>query len=332
MKADQTPGLEAVQKKGWLPAHKWLLLRRASQLGILGLFLLGPWAGIWLVKGNLNASLTLDVLPLTDPYVLLQSIVAGHTFESTALLGAVIVIVFYLLVGGRTYCSWVCPVNIITDAAQWLRQRLKLSGASGLSRRTRYWLLAFSLPLSFVTGSIVWEIINPVSMLHRGLIFGMGMAWLIVLAIFLLDFLVSKRAWCGHLCPVGAFYSLLGHTSLLRVRADNREQCDDCMDCFMVCPEQQVIRPALKAVNNAGPVILSANCTNCGRCIDVCARDVFHFGLRLNNSCEHIDCGADRPTDSKQSEFNETNLTETVSRSKSDPLTSRPIPSRAEVL
>jgi len=55
------------------------------------------------------------------------------------------------------------------------------------------------------------------------------------------------------------------------------------MDCFMVCPEQQVIRPALKAINNIGPVIMSANCTNCGRCIDVCAKDVFHFGLRLNN-------------------------------------------------
>ncbi|HRD91107.1 MAG TPA: quinol dehydrogenase ferredoxin subunit NapH, partial [Accumulibacter sp.] len=32
-----------------------------------------------------------------------------------------------------------------------------------------------------------------------------------------------------------------------------------------------------------GPVILAANCTNCGRCIDVCSKDVFAFGLRFNN-------------------------------------------------
>ena len=42
---------------------KWLLLRRLSQVGILGLFLLGPWAGIWIVKGNLSSNLVLDLLP-----------------------------------------------------------------------------------------------------------------------------------------------------------------------------------------------------------------------------------------------------------------------------
>ena len=33
-------GAEAVAAKGWLRAHKWLLLRRLSQFGILTLFLL----------------------------------------------------------------------------------------------------------------------------------------------------------------------------------------------------------------------------------------------------------------------------------------------------
>ena len=53
------------------------------------------------------------------------------------------------------------------------------------------------------------------------------------------------------------------------------------MDCFAVCPEPQVIKPALKgAKQNLGPAILSPNCTNCGRCIDVCSKSVFRFGLR----------------------------------------------------
>jgi len=30
-------------------------------------------------------------------------------------------------------------------------------------------------------------------------------------------------------------------------------------------------------------VILAANCTNCGRCIDVCSKDVFTYDLRFNN-------------------------------------------------
>ena len=38
-------GAEAIAEKGWLAAHKWLMLRRASQLGILLAFLVGPWFG-----------------------------------------------------------------------------------------------------------------------------------------------------------------------------------------------------------------------------------------------------------------------------------------------
>ena len=277
-------GGNAVATKGRLRANKWLLARRFSQLSILALFLVGPWFDIWPVKGNLSSSRILDVLPLTDPYVLIQSVFAGHGPESIAVTGALIVLVFYLLAGGRVYCSWVCPVNMVTDAAHWLRERTGISGASHLSRSTRYWLLAATFILASITGSIAWETVNPVSMLHRGLIFGMGIAWLVIAAVFLLDFLVSRRGWCGHLCPVGAFYSLLGFHSLVRVRADARARCDDCMDCFMVCPEQQVIRPALKGADaGIGPVINSLNCTNCGRCIDVCSKEVFHFGSRFRN-------------------------------------------------
>lgn len=281
MSAAKKIGADAIADKGWLASHKWLILRRTSQLAILTLFLVGPLAGLWIVKGNLAYSLTLNTLPLTDPYVLLQSLLAGHIPEKMALIGVAIVLAFYFLVGGRVYCSWVCPVNMATDAAAWLRARLGIKGGAHISRKLRYWVLGMTLALAAVTGTIAWELINPVSMLHRGLIFGIGMAWTIVLAVFLLDLFVSANAWCGHVCPVGAFYSLLGKWSPLRVSAAKREACNDCMDCFAVCPEPQVIRPALKgAKQNVGPAILSPNCTNCGRCIDVCSKDVFRFGLR----------------------------------------------------
>jgi ferredoxin-type protein NapH len=279
------PGAEAIAEKGWLAAHRYLILRRISQLGILGLFLLGPLAGIWIVKGNLASSLTLDVLPLTDPLVLLQVFVSGHLPESAAIIGASIVLVFYLLVGGRVYCSWVCPINIVTDLAEWLRRRLKIKNSANFSSKTRYWLLGGILLVAAISGSVAWELVNPVSMVYRGLVFGMGLAWGVVAAVFLLDLFVGRRAWCGRLCPVGAFYGLLGEGAVLRVSAARREQCDDCMDCFAICPEHQVIRPALKGADKGvGPLITSGNCTNCGRCIDVCARDVFEFTSRFPNS------------------------------------------------
>jgi ferredoxin-type protein NapH len=273
-----TLGDDAIATKGWLRTHRFLLLRRFSQLGILGLFLTGPLLGVWIVKGNLASSLTLDVLPLTDPHVLLQSVLSGVVPQNAAIIGVVIVLLFYALLGGRVFCAWVCPVNMVTDLASWLRRKLGLRGSSQISRNARYWMLALTLVLPLtVTGGIVWELVNPVSMMFRGIVFGIGAGWLVIAGVFLFDLLVAKDGWCGHLCPVGAFYNLLGSKSLLRVNAVKRSACNDCMECFVVCPEPQVIKPALQG---ASPVILSSDCTNCGRCIDICAKDVFHFGGR----------------------------------------------------
>ena len=186
------PGREAIAAKGWLGAHKWLLLRRISQLGFLGIFLIGPVTGYWLVEGNLASSRTLDVLPLTDPLIFLQSLAAGHLPGLTALIGATIVLVAYVLVGGRTYCSWVCPVNPVTDGAHWLHSKLGLNKGWQPKSGTRYGMLAVVLIGSAITGTIFWEFVNPVTMVHRALVFGLISAWLILGAVFLFDLLVSR--------------------------------------------------------------------------------------------------------------------------------------------
>ena len=280
----QATGSRSIKAKGWLLAHKWLILRRVSQLSILALFLAGPLFGVWIVTGNMASSLTLDILPLSDPYVMLQALMSGNLPVMEGLIGVAIVSVFYLLIGGRVYCSWMCPVNIVTDAAAWTRRKLGLKVSSPFSRSTRYWLLGLTLILPPITGAIVWELFNPVSLMFRGIIFGMGWAWMVIIAIFLFDVFISQRGWCGHLCPVGAFYSLLGTKSILRVSASKRDQCDDCNDCFVICPEPKVIRPALKGADKGiGPLIDEINCTNCGRCIDICDEDVFSFSSRFKS-------------------------------------------------
>ncbi len=276
-------GQEAIEAKGWVGAHKFLLLRRTSQLFFLALFLLGPWFGLWIVQGTLAGSLTLGILPLTDPFVLLQSYVAGHWPELTALIGGIIVLVAYALIGGRVYCSWVCPINPVTDAANWLHRKLDLPKGWQPKRSTRLWILATVLIVSGLTGAIAWELVNPITMLHRGLIFGAGFVWALITAIFIFDLVVARHGWCGHICPVGAFYGLIGSKSLLRVSAANRTACNDCMDCYAVCPENQVISPALKGKRDATPLILSPDCSNCGRCIDACAVDVFKFTNRFDD-------------------------------------------------
>jgi len=273
--------LPAVNAKPWWKRQRWLLLRRSSQFGIFTLFLLGPLASIWIVKGNLASSLTLGMLPLTDPFVLAQGLAAGHVPETAALIGVALVIAFYAL-AGRVYCSWVCPVNVVSDAAGWLRRKLRISTGRSPSRSLRYWLLAAVLGAAALTGQAVWEAVNPVTLTQRALIFGGGIAWAAAAAVFLFELLVAPRGWCGHLCPHGAAYALLGSKPLLRVAATHSSRCNDCGDCYAVCPEPQVIVMPLKGKEGHGPVITDRACTACGRCADVCSTDVFRFTHRFD--------------------------------------------------
>lgn len=282
--ARSIPGRSAIARRGLWSAHKWLLWRRLTQAAIIGLFLAGPLAGVWVLKGSLASSVLLGTVPLSDPFLLLQSLAAGHRPLNTALLGGLIVALFYLLVGGRSYCAWVCPVNLLTDGAGWLRRRLGLKTGKTPAKSLRLWLLASVLVAAAVSGSMVWEALNPVTLSQRLLIFGGASAGLAALAVFVYDLVVAPRGWCGHVCPQGAAYGLLGKRSLIRVAAVRREACDDCLDCFAVCPEPQVIRPALKG--DGSRLITASDCSNCGRCIDVCPESVFAFALRNTHRFE----------------------------------------------
>jgi ferredoxin-type protein NapH len=76
------------------------------------------------------------------------------------------------------------------------------------------------------------------------------------------------------------------------------------MDCFDVCPEPQVIRPALFGKKDGiGTLINEPNCTNCGRCIDVCSKEVFVLGSRFDQQ---------RLTDKNLSDPNQAGITQAI--------------------
>lgn len=277
-------GQEAKQKLGWWHANRFLILRRVSQLSILLMFLSGPYLGVWILKGNYSGSLLFDVIPMSDPLIIAESLATGFLPTLTALLGALIVMIFYALLASRAFCAWVCPLNVVTDFAAWLRRKLNIRQSAKMPRHLRYMLLVFILVGSALTGNLLWEWINPVAALGRALIYGLTATSWLILAIFLLDLLIIEHGWCGHLCPIGAAYGLIGAKGIIRVKAQYRSKCDHCMDCYHVCPEPQVLRKPLQGKDNASPLILDKDCISCGRCIDVCAEKVFILTNRFNHS------------------------------------------------
>ncbi|HCG8412874.1 TPA: quinol dehydrogenase ferredoxin subunit NapH [Vibrio parahaemolyticus] len=273
----QNAGKEAVEKLGWWRAHRFLILRRLCQLTIIALFMAGPTLGV--LTGNLSSSMLFDTVPLSDPLIVLQALATGYIPEFNALLGVVIVVVFYAILAPRAFCAWVCPLNIVTDLAAWLRRKFNIKASYRWSPAIRYWLIPVLMLGSALSGAILWTWLDPVAALHRGLVFGMGAGWVLIALVFVLDLLLVEHGWCGHLCPLGATYGVIGRKSLLRVTAVRREDCTKCMDCFYVCPEPEVLRQPLKEGDRR---VMDQNCISCGRCLDVCPEHVFEFKNRLN--------------------------------------------------
>ncbi len=258
--------------------NKFLILRRISQVSILLLFIASHRLGWNVLSGNLSSAKVLDSFYLSDPYMIIQTFATGFILALDTIIGGVIVLLFYVLIGGRSFCSWVCPVNIITDTANWLRKKLKMYKEDvkvPVKRNMRYWILGLSIILSVVFGVAAFELISPISMIHRGIIFGMGVGWAAILLVFFFDLFVLQNGFCGYICPLGAFYSLINRISFFKVK-HIKDNCTACNKCLIVCPEKQVL---INIINKKDSQIFGTECTNCGRCIDVCEDDSLKFSI-----------------------------------------------------
>jgi ferredoxin-type protein NapH len=255
--------------------YKYQIPRRLLQIGILFLFFAGNAYGWNLLRGNLSSAKLLATIPLSDPFAVLQSYSAGASIAADVLTGALIILIFYAVLGGRVFCSWVCPVNMITDLADKIRTSFNLDDAWkswNIKREVRYWVIALSVVLSAILGVTAFEWISPIGALHRGIIYGFGFGWAFVLIVFLFDLFAVKNGFCGHVCPLGGFYSLIGRFGFLRISHD-KDKCSSCMKCIDICPENQV----LQMVGKQSGAVLSGECTNCGRCVEVCDDQAVNF-------------------------------------------------------
>ncbi len=258
--------------------YKYLVLRRLTQLTLLFLYFAGNAYGWKVLRGDLSNSLVMGSMPLSDPFAILQILATGATVGMNALVGAVIITLFYGVIGGRAFCSWVCPVNMVTDLANWIRRKLyfdKIERKVWASRNIRYYMLGLALIVSAISGLAAFEIISPITMLNRGVIFGFGAGAGLLVSIFLFDLFVLKNGWCGHICPLGGVHAIIGKYNVIRVD-HNSDNCTLCMKCKEVCPE----RPVLHMVGKRSEFVADIECTNCGRCVDVCDDDALEFNIR----------------------------------------------------
>ncbi len=266
--------------RAMLYRNRWLFSRRIVQILIILAFAVKLPSGNYFADGNLSSSVWFGI-GLTDPFIWLQSMLAGAPLGKSALIGTVIVAGLYALFGGRIYCSWVCPINLLTDISYWIRQKLSIKSNFTISKDIRVSILVLSLILSLIGGTLAWEAVNPITMFQRELMWSSVAGMMVVASIFLFDIFVTRRGWCSHICPVGAFYSELGRYGKLRVKATQSGACNGCSQCIKVCPEPHVLAPV---VSKKQDYVTNGDCTRCGACLDQCSTGALSMSLSLKKT------------------------------------------------
>ena len=264
-----------------LVSHKWRNRRWAVLLAVNLLFVFSFWLDIQILEGALTASRFVG-FHLIDLNSALQVMLAHKHIIVNLFIGTFTVFLIWVLLGGRTFCSWVCPYHLLAEWAEALHLKLvekKLVTDHEFHRGTRtvFWLL-FAL-LAIVTGYTVFETLSPTGILSRALIYGPSLAlgWVGLLLVF--EIVYSRRAWCRYICPIGLTYGAVGAVSPLRV-SFHVEHCFHEGDCRKVCLVPHVLDVTVKGRASEETMSLGPDCTRCGLCVDVCPTGALRYEVK----------------------------------------------------
>jgi ferredoxin-type protein NapH len=226
---------------------------------------------IQMLEGALTASRFVG-FHMADLNSALQVMLAYKDVVINLVIGTTTVLIFWWLLGGRTFCSWVCPYHLVAEWAEMVHDYLakkKIVKDHPFDRRVRtiFWIV-FAL-LAYLTGYTVFEAISPTGILSRALIYGPGIALVWVATLLLFEIFYSKRAWCRYACPIGLTYGLVGSVSPLKVTY-NLSTCFHEAECKKVCEVPHVLDMVVKGRATDVDMFIGADCTHCGRCVDAC--------------------------------------------------------------
>lgn len=185
----------------------------------------------------------------------------------------VLVILLMALLLRKSFCSWICPVGMLSEylarLGRWVfgRNFRPWRWLDATLQSLKYLILGFFLWAIFTMSRAALEAFiqspyNKVADVKMGLFFlNLGQVGIIVMVVLVVASVFVQGSWCRYLCPYGALLGLFSWISPVRVER-NADHCVDCSLCDRVCMSRLPI--------SKSTVIRSVECTGCVDCVAVC--------------------------------------------------------------
>lgn len=194
-------------------------------------------------------------------------------------VGAFIVVVLLTVLFGRVYCSVICPLGILQDAANALHKGKKNRFAYKKANNwLRYGVLVFFIAAIVAGFTAIAALIEPYGMFGRmvsaipssalvnRIVAGVSFVAIVGLAFF------CGRWWCGNVCPVGTILGLLSRFSLFKPVIDTAK-CNGCKKCARNC-KCSCIDPEQHAIDYS-------RCVVCMDCLSNCHQGAIRYQIAL---------------------------------------------------
>lgn len=230
-------------------------------------------------------SLTLFGYNITDPLAGIAAMIGGRGIYLPLLLSMSLPVLF-IIIFGRAFCAWICPMNTLFEINNWVRNKVEKyifkPADIHLDRSYKYIVLVASLVLT-AAGVSLLPYLLPYALVTRQpyyyvfySTFGIGMV--IILAMFLFEIFVSRRGWCRYLCPGGAFFSMLSPLRLVKVQRNAGECISGCSRCSEACK-----MGLLPHEDRTG-----MECDNCGLCVTSCPSAAMKYKIEVRSQKSEV--------------------------------------------
>ncbi len=256
------------------------------------------WIGIefyyfvsWLESGDITKYFAHP--PGAEAFLPISSLMSLLLFFKTGIIHPVhpaglfifVAILTVSFVFGKSFCSWICPIGLISETigdfgekiykklfprkkAKKVIRKLALPMVLDYPLRSLKYLLLFFFVNAIVQMSEIelqyfldapYNVMSDVKMYE--FFAKISQFSLIVIASLFLLSIVIRNFWCRYLCPYGALLGIFSLLSLFKIKR-NKELCSDCKACTIACPSNIKVHKI--------DTVISDECVACLQCVDAC--------------------------------------------------------------